>query len=263
MAVLPKARGGKPLGGGARAFSLISLVSVLAAWLLLTWALGPQVFPGPGETLAFLSQEARGPLWYHLGMTLLRVGLAFALALALGAGVGILVGLYRAAERLLEAWVALGLNLPRILPLVMAYLLLGLNEQAAVLALVIILAPQVVVQVREGVRALDTKLLEMARAFRRPRTLVLRRVVLPQLLPYFVGAARSTLALAWKMVVLAELLGRTSGVGYQINFYFQMFEMRGILAYGLAMTLVLALVDKAFVLLGERLARWRRPVEGL
>jgi NitT/TauT family transport system permease protein len=65
------------------------------------------------------------------------------------------------------------------------------------------------------------------------------------------------------MVVLAELLGRTSGVGYQINFYFQMFEMRGILAYGLAMTIVLGLVDKALLQLGERLMRWRRSVEGL
>jgi NitT/TauT family transport system permease protein len=65
------------------------------------------------------------------------------------------------------------------------------------------------------------------------------------------------------MVVLVELLGRTSGVGYQINFYFQMFEMRGILAYGLAMTIVLVLVDKVLLLLSDRLSRWRRPVEGL
>jgi NitT/TauT family transport system permease protein len=52
-------------------------------------------------------------------------------------------------------------------------------------------------------------------------------------------------------------------VGYQINFYFQMFEMRGILAYGLAMTIVLVLVDKVLLLLSDRLSRWRRPVEGL
>jgi len=262
MAVRTRPRGkGRDLPRGL--LQGLSFWSLLLAWLFLSWALGPQVFPGPGETLGFLLREAQGPLWHHLGITLLRVGLAFLMAMALGVALGVLTGLYRLADRLLEVWVVLGLNIPRILPVVVAYLVLGLNEAAAILALVVILVPQVVVQIREGVRALDAKLLEMARAFRRPKSLVLRHVVLPQLVPYVLGTARGTLSLAWKMVVLAELLGRTSGVGYQINFYFQMFEMRGILAYGLAMTIVLALADKALLLLGEGLSRWRRPVEWL
>jgi NitT/TauT family transport system permease protein len=262
MAVWVRPRGeGKGLSGGL--LQGLSFLSLLLTWLLLSWALGSQVLPRPGETLDFLLREARGSLWHHLGITLLRVGLAFLLAMTLGVALGLLTGLYRLADRLLEAWVALGLSIPRILPVVVAYLLLGLNETAAVLALVAILVPQVVVQVREGVKALDVKLLEMARAFHRSKSLVLRRVVLPQLVPYVLGTARGTLSLAWKMVVLVELLGRTSGVGYQINFYFQMFEMRGILAYGLAMTIVLVLVDKVLLLLSDRLSRWRRPVEGL
>jgi NitT/TauT family transport system permease protein len=87
-------------------------------------------------------------------------------------------------------------------------------------------------------------------------------VVLPQLLPFIVGTGRAAMSLTWKMVVLAELLGRTNGVGYQISFYFQMFNMRGILAYALAMIIVLAVIDQGLMRAVERYAfRWRRPVK--
>lgn len=59
------------------------------------------------------------------------------------------------------------------------------------------------------------------------------------------------------MIVFAELLGRTSGVGYQIAFYFQMFEMRGILAYGLAITVALVALDALLAFGARRAGRWR------
>ncbi len=240
----------------------ISLLSIVALWLILTAVMGPTVVPGPVDTIQFLLKEQReGRLWFHIGMTMLRVVISFVLAIVLGTLIGTATGLSRMLDKLLEAWVVLGLAVPRILLVVVAYLLIGLNDTAAILALILMLVPQVVVQMREGIRSIDTKLIEMARAFRRPTFQIWRQVIIPQLMPYLLGTARSTLSLTWKMVVFAELLGRTSGVGYQINFYFQMFEMRGILAYGLAMTLVLAAVDLGMLYLSERAFRWRHSVE--
>src|SRR5690606_20563367 len=87
-------------------------------------------------------------------------------------------------------------------------------------------------------------------------------VVFPQLTPYIVGTARGSLALTWKMVVLGELLGRTSGVGYQISFYFQFFNMTGILAYGVTKMVLLAVVDLGVMGALQRVAfRWRAPVK--
>lgn len=257
--VPPRTQSDFPRALGLR---LISLASLVGAWLLLTWLMGPTVVPGPVETVKFvLKEHYSGQLWFHIGMTLWRVLISFVITMLLGTLLGVLSGASKTLDKLLEAWVVTGLAVPRILPLVVAYLLIGLNDTAAIVALVIILIPQVIVQMREGIRAIDLKLVEMARALRRPRLQIWRQVVLPQLTPYLLGTARGTLSLTWKMVVFAELLGRTSGVGYQINFYFQMFEMRGILAYGLAMTLVLATVDMAMLYLSERAFRWRRSVE--
>ena len=209
--------------------------------------------PGPLETARFVARQIeRGVLWMHLWATARRVLIAFTVGMAIGVVTGASMGLSRTVDRALQGWLIAGLTVPRILLFVMSYLIFGLSDTAAISALVVTIIPTVVVQVREGTRAIDNKLIEMARAYHRPRTTIWRKVVLPQLMPYVVGTARSSLSLAWKMVVLAELLGRTNGVGYQISFYFQMFDMVGILGYGVTMMIILALVD--LILLG----RWQR-----
>ena len=241
---------------------LVSVLVLLALWLVLSMTLTETVMPGPLATLGFLREEmARGDLWFNVAMTFKRVVIAFAIAMVLGVALGVASGASRRWDATIGVWITVGLTIPRIVLFVVAYLLLGLTDFAAIVALIITVVPTVAVQMREGTHALDGKLLEMARAYHRPRLLVWRRVVLPQLLPYFIGTARGALSLAWKMVVLAELLGRTDGVGYMIYFYFQLFNMKGVLAYGLAMMIILALLDFGFVLMMRRATfRWRHPV---
>ena len=238
----------------------LSLLSILAVWIVFSRLMGEQVLPGPLSTLGFLwEQLERGALTRHLGITMYRVLIAFGVAMVVGVALGVLMGVSEIADRLLEAWLIVGLTVPRIMLFVVAYLLIGLNDTSAIVALVITIVPTIIVQLREGARAVDRRLVEMARAYRRSNVAIWRKVIFPQLLPYFIGTARGALSLAWKMVILAELLGRTSGVGYQITFYFQMFNMRGILAYGVAMMLVLAAIDITFVGLTQRYGfRWRR-----
>ena len=243
-----------------RALIWASYLSILVAWIVAAELMPPSLMPGPVETARFVIREfERGVLLMHLWDTARRVFIAFAVGMGIGLASGAAMGLSRRADQLLQGWLIAGLTIPRIVLFVMAYLVFGLSDTAAVAALVVTIIPTVVVQIREGTRAVDGKLIEMARAYGRPRLAIWRHVVLPQLMPYVVGTGRSSLALAWKMVVLAELLGRTSGVGYQIAFYFGMFDMTGILGYGVTMMVILAFVD--LVLLGaleRRAFRWRR-----
>lgn len=239
----------------------LSVASLIGAWVLASALLSSTVLPGPLETFAFGWRELKsGELPFHLAVTMRRVLLAFGFSLVFGTLLGALMGVSKLFDQLLSAWLIFGLTVPRIVLFVVAYLTLGLNDRAAVGALVVAVLPSVAAQLREGTRALDPKLLELARAYRRPPLLVWRQIIFPQLLPFIFGTARVALSLAWKMVVLAELLGRTSGVGYQISFYFQMFNMTGILAYGVAVMLVLASIDVSFSALTRWAFRWRRPL---
>lgn len=242
---------------------LAGTLALLLTWLLLSVLLGENTFPGPVGTAQYLGQLiARGAIWGHVGLTLWRVLLSFTLALLAGVPLGWLLGGHPRLAAFLAPWLAVGLTLPRILILLAAYLIVGLNERALILAIALILLPTVTVQVREGVRSLDPRLDAMATAFRLGRAARWRAVTFPQLAPTLVGTARVTLSLAWKMVVFGEVFGRTSGVGYMIAFYFQQFEMRGILAYGLMMTVALSLIDALLALLGARFVAWRGQPQG-
>jgi NitT/TauT family transport system permease protein len=248
-------------GGLAIALRFLSYGSLLLLWVLGSRQLG-EVLPGPLETFAFIGREIdNGRLGMHLWITTRRVLIAFLVAITAGVALGALMGRSKRVDDLLQGWLIVALTVPRILLFVVAYLLAGLNDRALIVALVITVLPTIVVTIREGTRAIDGGLLEMARAFRRSRVQVWWRVILPQLMPFVVGTARGALALSWKMVVLGELLGRTSGVGYQISFYFQFFNMRGILAYGVTMMALLAFLD-LFVMgwIQRRAFRWRAPV---
>lgn len=244
---------------GRLLLTVLSIGSVVVAWAWLSRMLSARVFPGPAETLQFLWREwERGRLLTHVVATMDRVLVSFAIAMAAGVLIGIFMGTSQRIERLGSAWLLTGLAIPRIVPIVGAYILIGLNDRAAITAIVLVMVPTIVTQVQEGARALDQRLVQMAGAFRRSRWAMLRHVVAPQLFPYIAGTARSTMSMAWKMVVFAELMGRSNGVGYQISFYFQMFDMRGILAYGLAMIIILAVVDQLMMHMWNWYAfRWR------
>ena len=243
---------------------LIPFVSLLILALLWQGAAlvadQPRLMPGPLRVAVALQAElVHGGLLFHTAVTLARVAASFVLAMSIGTALGIVMGRVRLADELGHPWLVFFLNLPALVTIVLAYIWIGLIEAAAITAVALNKVPNVVVVVREGTRALDAGLMEMARLFAvRPRRLLVD-VVLPQLAPYLLAAARSGLALTWKIVLVVELLGRPNGVGFQIGTAFQLFDVPVILAYALAFILVVQIIEWAgFQPLARRLERWRR-----
>src|SRR5258708_12815180 len=182
-----------PAGIAERAASLLAL---LGAWEGAAWFAHSRLFPGPGTVLATLADETiNGDLLYHLGATLGRVAVAFALAMSIGSAIGLAMARSRALDALLDSWVVLFLNLPALVIAVLLYVWLGLTEAAAIGAVTLSKLPTVVVTLREGARALDRDLADMARSFRFGSRRTLRHLVLPQLPPFFLVPSRTGLAL--------------------------------------------------------------------
>ena len=213
----------------------------------------------PAETQRALTQEAAsGALARNLGITLWRVACAFVLAMVLGSLLGLAMGRWRLLDRALDSLLIALLNLPALVSIVLIYVWFGLSEWTAIAAVALNKLPSTAVTVREGARALDQGLIDMAHSFRMGRGAILQHVVLPQLYPYLFASARSGLALIWKIVLVAELLGRSDGVGFQIQVYFQLFDVTGILAYTLAFIAVVQVIEWGVLQPLERRAnRWR------
>lgn len=240
--------------------SALSIIGLLLLWVVAaTLTADPQILPQPWALVEPLGREiAAGTLLYHLGATLLRVLWAFALAMGIGVALGLAMGRSERINRWLDPWLVIFLNLPALVLIVLCYLWIGLNETAAIMAVTLNKIPNVATFIREGARALSPDLDAMAQVYRMSWVARLRHVVLPQLAPYITGAARAGIAVIWKIVLVVEFLGRSSGVGFQIHLYFQLFDVGMVLVYSLSFIAVMLTVEWALLQPWERrVRRWR------
>jgi NitT/TauT family transport system permease protein len=237
----------------------VSLVALVAVWEIAARLVGSTMLPTPFAVLAAVYRYTRsGQLPLELGITLARVAAAFVVAMTVGAVIGFMLGRSRKLNLLLDGALVLALNIPALVIIILCYLWLGLTEVAVIVAVAINKIPVVVVTTREGTRAIDTRLLAVAQVYRVPAAVKLYRVFLPQLYPYLMASARNGLALIWKIVLVAELLGRSNGVGFELSVFFQFFDITSILAYTLVFAAVVMAIEAGVMRpLEARLTRWR------
>jgi NitT/TauT family transport system permease protein len=243
--------------------SILSVAGFVLIWFVAAEIAQSRLLPGPAAVLDYIYQESvHGDLVFELGITLWRVVASFVVAMVIGSAIGLIMGQMPAVNRVLDPWLIVLLNLPALVIIILAYVWFGLNEAAAIGAVALNKIPNVVVTLREGARALDPGLNEMARAYRLSPWSKFRNVTLPQLQPYFAAASRSGISLIWKIVLVVELLGRPNGVGFELHLNFQLFNVTAILGYTLAFVAVMLAIEYLLVQPLERYStRWRnKPV---
>ncbi len=230
----------------ASAFTLRlgSIILLFACWEVAGRIIGNRLFPPASTVLAALWREAtEGILIRTLGITTARVAASFVVSMILGTAIGLIMGRSRQLDAIFDSWLTALLNLPALVVIILIYIWFGLTEAAIIVAVALNKLPTTAVIIREGARRVDKDLMEMAASFRLRRIAVFRHVFLPQIYPYLIAAARSGLSLIWKIVLVAELLGRSSGVGFEIQVYFQLFDVTRILAYSVAFILVVQAIE--------------------
>jgi NitT/TauT family transport system permease protein len=196
-----------------------------------------------------------------MSCTLARVIGSFAIAMVLGVIAGYAMGRSKTVDRYADAWLIVLINMPALVTIIFAYIWIGLNETAAILAVAINKLPNVIVVMREGARALDPELDEMAKVFKFTWFSRIRHVVLPQLAPFLAAGSRSGLSIVWKIVLVVELIGRPNGVGFVLGSAFSLFDMAKILSYAISFIALMLVIESLLVQPLERRAiRWRgRP----
>jgi NitT/TauT family transport system permease protein len=243
---------------GLRVLSLVAFVGLW--WGAALIARNPALLPAPPAVLAFIwSSTLSGEMPRNIAVTSLRVAAAFFVSMFAGSAIGYVAGRSQQADTFIDPWLVILLNLPVLVVVVLCYVWIGLNDVAAILAVALVKVPTVMVTVREGARALDPGFDELANVYRLPMGQRLRRIIIPQLAPYFAAAGRSGLSITWKIVLIVELLGRPNGVGFALDELFQTFDVAGILAYGFAFGVLMLLVESFLLRPWEVHANaWRR-----
>jgi NitT/TauT family transport system permease protein len=198
---------------------VLALAAVVAAWeaaARLGWA-PPLFLPAP---TAVLGEAARmtgsGELARHLGISLARVGLGF----AVGAGAGTVVGLALGRSRMLRAigdpLIAATYPIPKIalLPLMILWLGIGETPKVAMIGLGVFFP--VVINTHAGVRGTDPLMVKAATSLGARPGQIVTKVVLPSALPMIMAGYRLGAGIALLLVVSAEMINATAGVGFLI-----------------------------------------------
>ncbi len=238
---------------------LLSLLAFLSLWYLVSFLVDNSLLPSPSNVLIKINDEINAnELFKHTGITLRRVFLSFSIAMIIGAAIGIFMGRRKKINDFFDDWLVLGLNVPALVIIILCYVWFGLNESAAILAVSLNKIPMVAVIMREGSRSIDEQYIDVAKFYNISKKKLFYKIIIPQLYPYLMSAARSGLSLIWKIVLVVELLGRSDGVGFKLYGLFQFFDISGILAYTFTFVAVIIFVEFIFVRpLERKLTLWR------
>ena len=192
------------------------VVVAIAGWAWGARSLPEFVLPGPvavGERLLVLFTDPE--FLVHTVASCVRVLASVVIALLLGGGLALLARAVPVLDGLISGLLQPFLNaFPSIGWAILAAIWFQPGHLSIVFVQVAILTPFCLINVAEGLRQVDREMLEMARSFTRQRGRVLAVVTVPLLLPYVIGALRIGYGVAWKIALVAELLGSTSGLGY-------------------------------------------------
>ncbi|OKO73187.1 ABC transporter permease [Bradyrhizobium sp. NAS96.2] len=199
------------------ALGLLVPVVLALGWELVVY-LGysnGRLVPPPSKVFQTIVELARsGELSRHVLATLWRVGAGFALGVIAGTIMGAISGYWDFAKRLLDPTVQALRAIPSLAWVPLFVLWLGIFETSKVALIAVGVFFPIYLGVMGAILSVDRKIVEVGRVFRLSGPAMIRRILLPAVLPAYVVALRVGLGLGWMFVVAAELIGASEGLGY-------------------------------------------------
>jgi len=183
--------------------------------------------------------------------------------LAIGYGAAVIVSLIMNQSRwwngFFTPYVFTMLTIPSLATALISLMIFGLSEVGVYLAVAGVIFPFATVGLLEGLSNMDGRLNEMTMVYRWGRWERIRHQLLPQMAPFMFAAFRNVHALAWKIVVIAELFSQQNGIGFQYKRSYEFFELERLIVWGIFFVTLVMLVEYALLRPFEAYVfRWQR-----
>ena len=198
-----------------------------------------------------------GDLWTHLRASLVRSGLGFGLALVIAIPLGAAIAWYRPVREVVSPVLELFRNTAALALLPVFVLILGIGEVSKVAIVVYACFFPILLNTISGVASVDQQLLRSARVLGLSPVTTFRKVVFPAALPTIFTGIRIAGAAAVLVLIAAEMIGATAGLGYLINYSQYNFLIPQMYAAILTTTGVGLAINYSLVSIERRLSRWR------
>jgi len=191
--------------------------ALVSIWELLSRAgtLSHALLPAPGAVLAAaVTASSHGGLLGHVGVSALRAAAGLLAGGSLGLLLGFATGLSRPLQLVLDGPLQMLRAVPALALVPLVILWFGLGEAAKLFLVATSVLFPVYLNTFHGVRSVDPTLLEMARVYGVRGWPLYREVILPGALPSILVGLRFALGMSWLVLIVAESIGATRGLGY-------------------------------------------------
>ncbi len=196
----------------------------------------------------------------HILFTLFRLLLAVGFSLLVGSFIGAIMGMLKNVGPFIKSAVIIDTGVPALSWMLFAVFWFKQPEMRVFFIMAMILIPFYALNVYDAIRALPTDLVEVVEIFRPSRWQVLRLLILPHVIPYILMTTKAIIGYATRMMVFAELVSVSTGMGARMGLAQNNFEMDGVIAWTVLLV-ILNLSIQALVALAEKhLLKWRPEV---
>ncbi|MEN9227303.1 MAG: ABC transporter permease [Gloeomargarita sp. GMQP_bins_120] len=245
-----------------RRLMLVSVVTPLVLWWLLTTfgQVDPKFLPAPGQVVTAAGRlGASGELWQDTWASLQRVGMGFGLSVLVAVPLGVLMGCFQSLRALGEPLFGLMryMPAPAFIPLLILYL--GIDEAPKIALIFIGTFFYNALMVMDTVKFVPKELIEATYMLGGNRFNTVVRVIFPHVLPGILDACRINFASAWQLVIVAELVAATEGLGRRISLAGRFLRTDEIFVGLIVIGLIGLGLDLLFQYLVRVTCRWAHP----
>jgi len=237
-----------------------SFALLLAAWELIAWETPKLLlyFPPVSRILAALGDAlAAGTILQHGWVTLGRFAAGYLLSAGLAVTLGVLLGYFRYLHGLLATSIELLRPMPSVAIIPVAILLLGIGDGMIISVTVYASVWPILINSIDGVRRVDTTLIDTGRTFGLSSWQILRQIILPAASPYIVTGLRIGLSIALILVTTAEMIAGSKGLGFFILDEERAMNSANMYAGIVVVALLGYALNRLFLLLESRAMKWR------
>ena len=194
--------------------AVASILLFIALWDSGNQVYGDLVLPSPLETFKTLHAMLNDAnVIAEIKTTLYRASVGFGISLLFGTALGLLAGFFATASMMSRPIVTILVGMPPIAWIVLAMIWFGMGDETVIFTVIVASFPIIFVGALQGTRTLDGDLKEMAKSFGFPWHMKFLDVYFPHIFSYVFPAWVSALGMAWKIVIMAELLATSDGIG--------------------------------------------------
>lgn len=236
-----------------------ALALMLGAWAL--WYSKTSFLPSPSAMWNTLRSVLQTQETYS---DLLATARRLVIGLVFGYGGGVMLSLIMHYsswwQRFFTPYVFVLLTTPSLALALFSLTVFGLSETGVYVSVAGIVLPFVVVSMREGLTTLNRGLSQMTTVYAFSRYQRIRHRVLPEIAPHMLAALRNVHALAWKIVVIAELFSQQNGIGAHLERAYKNFDLSVLITWALFLVAMVILFEYGLLRPLERsVFRWRQP----